>query len=157
MYLCSQIILYYNSGLYQGNQRAIPNRKRTRTRLPPELQQLLGDMLPKFVVTNEPARVECGAPDFIISTRKDNLPVFFIEAKDIDDTDLDGRREHREQFNRYRRRESDEKLLDQRAPQRPDDPLLRGLPLGFQPQGTQGERRNGLYIKQFVHRRHNSP
>jgi len=68
----------------------------------PMLQQLLGDMLPKFVVTNEPARVECGAPDFIISTRKDNLPVFFIEAKDIDDTDLDGRREHREQFNRYR-------------------------------------------------------
>jgi len=68
----------------------------------PMLQQLLGDMLPKFVVTNEPARVECGAPDFIISTRKDNLPVFFIEAKDINDTDLDGRREHREQFNRYR-------------------------------------------------------
>lgn len=69
----------------------------------PMLQQLLGDMLPGFVVTNEPARIDCGAPDFIVSSTKTNTPVFYIEAKDIDSGDLDGKRENREQFARYRK------------------------------------------------------
>ena len=70
----------------------------------PALKELLQSLLPKMVVTNEPARFECGAPDFIISREKDNLPVFFVEAKDVGDTDLDGRRnsQHKEQFDRYK-------------------------------------------------------
>ena len=57
-----------------------------------------------MVVTNEPAHFECGAPDYIISREKDHLPVFFVEAKDVNDTDLDGRNKngHKEQFDRYK-------------------------------------------------------
>lgn len=69
----------------------------------PMLQQLLNEMLDGLVVTNEPARIDCGAPDFIFSSKKTNTPVFYIEAKDIDDRDLDGRKENKEQFNRYKK------------------------------------------------------
>jgi predicted helicase len=68
----------------------------------PALQQLMTTLLQKFVTTNEPARIECGAPDFIIAQTSSNIPVAFIEAKDIDDNDLDGRHQHREQFDRYK-------------------------------------------------------
>ena len=68
----------------------------------PALQQLLATMLPGLTVTNEPARSACGAPDYILTRPSDNLPVAFLEAKDLDDTDLDGRKQHREQFNRYK-------------------------------------------------------
>lgn len=70
----------------------------------PALKDLLQSLLPKMVVTNEPAHIECGAPDFIISRKHDHLPVFFVEAKDIGDTDLDGRNknQHKEQFDRYK-------------------------------------------------------
>ena len=44
----------------------------------PMLQQLLNEMLDGLVVTNEPARIDCGAPDFIISSKKTNTPVFYI-------------------------------------------------------------------------------
>ena len=66
----------------------------------PMLQQLLTDMLHDFIVTNEPARISCGAPDYIIS--RGNMPVFYIEAKDVNDNDLDGNNQHREQFERYK-------------------------------------------------------
>ena len=68
----------------------------------PALQQLMADLLPGMTVTNEPARISCGAPDFILSRESDNIPVAFVEAKDIDDDDLDGRRRHKDQFNRYK-------------------------------------------------------
>ncbi|MBP3228887.1 MAG: N-6 DNA methylase [Bacteroidaceae bacterium] len=68
----------------------------------PALQQLLQTLLPACTVTNEPARIACGAPDFIVTQRTTGLPLFFAEAKDIGDTDLEGRRQHREQFRRYR-------------------------------------------------------
>lgn len=68
----------------------------------PMLQQLLATLLPKLTVTNEAARIACGAPDLIITRKTDALPVAFLEAKNIDDTDLDGKRQHKEQFNRYR-------------------------------------------------------
>ena len=57
-----------------------------------------------MVVTNEPAHFECGAPDYIIQREKDHLPVFFVEAKDVNDNDLDGRNKnaHKEQFDRYK-------------------------------------------------------
>ena len=70
----------------------------------PALKDLLQSLLPKMVVTNEPAHFECGAPDYIISSEKDHLPIFFVEAKDIGDNDLDGRNKngHKEQFDRYK-------------------------------------------------------
>lgn len=68
----------------------------------PALQQLLSEFLSDFIVTNEPARIECGAPDYIITDKKTSQPVFFIEAKDLNDADLDGNNIHKEQFNRYK-------------------------------------------------------
>lgn len=65
------------------------------------LQVLLTSLLPKgYTVVNEPARVACGAPDFIIL--HGDVPMAFVEAKDLDDRDLDGNREHKEQFERYK-------------------------------------------------------
>ncbi len=63
-----------------------------------DLQNLLTALLPDVLVTNEPARTECGAPDYII-TRKD-IPVGYIEAKDIG-VDLQSKT-LKEQFDRYR-------------------------------------------------------
>ncbi len=68
----------------------------------PALQQMMSSILVDMVVTNEPARIDCGAPDYIISRKSDNIPVAFVEAKDIDDSDLDGRKQNKSQFNRYK-------------------------------------------------------
>ena len=67
------------------------------------LEQLLKELLPKLRIVNEPKREQCGAPDYIAS-RKDGIPVFYIEAKNIGDNDLDGRNphSHKEQFTRYK-------------------------------------------------------
>ena len=67
------------------------------------LEQLIQTLLPKLRIVNEPKRVKCGAPDYIAS-RRDGMPVFYIEAKDIGDNDLDGRNPHghKEQFTRYK-------------------------------------------------------
>lgn len=45
------------------------------------LQNLLESIIPDIQATNEPARIKCGAPDYVL-TRK-NLPIGYIEAKDI--------------------------------------------------------------------------
>ena len=69
----------------------------------PALAALLSELLSKYVVTNEPRRIDCGAPDYIISKGgASNIPVAFVEAKDVNDRDLDGNREYKEQFNRYK-------------------------------------------------------
>ena len=68
----------------------------------PALQQYLQALLPGYLVTNEPTRTACGAPDYVITTRANGLPVAYVEAKDIDDPDLKGLKAHREQFDRYR-------------------------------------------------------
>ncbi|HMQ46913.1 MAG TPA: N-6 DNA methylase [Saprospiraceae bacterium] len=63
-----------------------------------DLQSLLSALLPDVLVTNEPARIECGAPDYIL-TKKD-IPLGYIEAKDIG-VDLRSKT-LKEQFDRYR-------------------------------------------------------
>ncbi len=63
-----------------------------------DLQNLIMAILPDVLVTNEPARVDCGAPDYVL-TRKD-IPVGYIEAKDIG-VDL-GSKTLKEQFDRYK-------------------------------------------------------
>jgi predicted helicase len=67
-----------------------------------DLQQLIEALSPGFRATNEPKRQKCGAPDYII-TKKD-IPVGFIEAKDIGAVDLEGIKKlgNKEQFDRYR-------------------------------------------------------
>ncbi len=66
------------------------------------LQQLIEDLVPGIRATNEPKRQSCGAPDYIL-TKKD-IPIGFIEAKDIGDSDLDGLKKtgNKEQFDRYK-------------------------------------------------------
>jgi len=46
-----------------------------------DLQTLLESFDRSVTVTNEPSRIECGAPDYIVT--KKNIPVGYIEAKDI--------------------------------------------------------------------------
>jgi predicted helicase len=67
-----------------------------------DLQQLLEAMVPEIRATNEPKRQSCGAPDYIIT--KGEIPVGFIEAKDIGDSDLEGKKKtgNQEQFDRYK-------------------------------------------------------
>jgi len=64
------------------------------------LEQLIETLVPEIRATNEPKRQSCGAPDYIL-TRKD-IPIGFIEAKDIGDKDLDGKKGNKEQFDRYK-------------------------------------------------------
>ncbi len=65
-----------------------------------DLQNLLESLADKNVlVTNEPARVACGAPDYILT--KHDIPIGYIEAKDIS-ADLNSKA-HREQFDCYRK------------------------------------------------------
>jgi predicted helicase len=63
-----------------------------------DLQNLVMAILPDVLVTNEPARVDCGAPDYVL-TRRD-VPIGYIEAKDIG-VDL-GSKTLKEQFDRYK-------------------------------------------------------
>ena len=67
-----------------------------------DLQLLIESLIPGVQATNEPKRQKCGAPDYIL-TRND-IPVGFIEAKDIGDGDLQGKSKsgNKEQFDRYR-------------------------------------------------------
>jgi predicted helicase len=67
-----------------------------------DLQQLLESLLPDIRATNEPKRQSCGAPDYILT--KEEIPVGFIEAKDIGDKDLEGAKKtgNKEQFDRYK-------------------------------------------------------
>lgn len=67
-----------------------------------DLQQLIESLVPTIRATNEPKRQSCGAPDYIL-TKKD-IPVGYIEAKDIGDKDLEGTKKtgNKEQFDRYR-------------------------------------------------------
>ena len=67
-----------------------------------DLQQLLESLVPTIRATNEPKRQSCGAPDYILT--KGDIPVGFIEAKDIGDKDLEGTKKtgNKEQFDRYK-------------------------------------------------------
>ena len=64
-----------------------------------DLQNLLESLVPGIIATNEPKRIACGAPDYIITKR--NIPVGYIEAKDIG-ADLHDK-SYKEQFDRYKK------------------------------------------------------
>ena len=63
-----------------------------------DLQQLISSLLKDISVTNEPKRIECGAPDYILSRK--GIPIGYIEAKDVGVNLAD--KAHKEQFDRYR-------------------------------------------------------
>ena len=67
-----------------------------------DLQQLIESLVPEIRATNEPKRQSCGAPDYIL-TQKD-IPAGFIEAKDIGDKDVKGKKKsaNKAQFDRYK-------------------------------------------------------
>jgi len=47
-----------------------------------DLKILIEAMVSGIIATNEPKRIECGAPDYIL-TNKNEIPIGYIEAKDI--------------------------------------------------------------------------
>lgn len=67
-----------------------------------DLQILIESLVLDITATNEPKRQSCGAPDYILT--KKEIPIGFIEAKDIGDKDLDGLKKtgNKEQFDRYK-------------------------------------------------------
>ena len=64
----------------------------------PALKALLESLTEGIVATNEPRRIECGAPDFVIT--RGLAPRGYVEAKDVGKS-LD-EAEHSEQLQRYR-------------------------------------------------------
>jgi predicted helicase len=52
----------------------------------------------KMQIVNEPQRIKCGAPDYVLTDK--NIPFAYIEAKDIDKNLND--KEYKEQLERYR-------------------------------------------------------
>ncbi|GHT63365.1 hypothetical protein FACS1894110_01010 [Spirochaetia bacterium] len=62
------------------------------------LKTLFENITKGLVITNEPKRIVCGAPDYIIT--RDDIPVGYIEAKDIT-VGLNSKL-NREQFDRYK-------------------------------------------------------
>ena len=67
-----------------------------------DLQHLLESLVTDIRATNEPKKQSCGAPDYIIT--RGEISVGFIEAKDIGDKDLEGKKKtgNQEQFDRYK-------------------------------------------------------
>lgn len=65
----------------------------------PALKSLLESLAPGAVATNEPRRIECGAPDFMVNRRE--ATIGYVEAKDVG-KNLD-EAEKSEQMQRYRR------------------------------------------------------
>nr|WP_294860480.1 type ISP restriction/modification enzyme [uncultured Fluviicola sp.] len=67
-----------------------------------DLQQLIETITPEISATNEPKRIACGAPDYVLMRKE--IPVGFIEAKDINDKDLEGKKitGNKNQFDRYK-------------------------------------------------------
>ncbi len=63
-----------------------------------DFQNLIESLFPEVMITNEPQRIACGAPDYIIT--KKNIPIGYIEAKDLN-ADLSSKT-YLEQFNRYK-------------------------------------------------------
>jgi hypothetical protein len=82
-------------------ERALAEGNATEHTHRPALKVVLEALGPGLIATNEPRRVQCGAPDFVISrpTKHGPLTVGYLEAKDVGKS-LD-EAEHSEQMSRY--------------------------------------------------------
>ena len=65
----------------------------------PALQRLL-QACTECTVINEQSHIDCGAPDLTLLRK--GMAIAYIEAKDLEDGDLDGRKKNKEQFDRYK-------------------------------------------------------
>ena len=64
-------------------QAAVSRGNSTEHTHRPALKELLESALDEIVATNEPKRVECGAPDYSVSRKQGGLTIGYVEAKDI--------------------------------------------------------------------------
>jgi predicted helicase len=64
------------------------------------LEQLIESLIPNVMATNEPSGQKCGKPDYVLM--KNNIPIGYIEAKDINAPDLEGKKQNKNQFDRYK-------------------------------------------------------
>ncbi len=80
-------------------ERALKRGDSTEHTHRPALKELLEALNEKITATNEPKRSECGAPDYVISRKRDQLSLGYVEAKDVG-VDL-AEIERSEQIKRY--------------------------------------------------------
>ena len=80
-------------------ERALKRGDSTEHTHRPALKELLEALNEKIIATNEPKRSNCGAPDYVISRKRDQLSLGYVEAKDVgaDLADI----ERSEQLKRY--------------------------------------------------------
>jgi hypothetical protein len=64
-------------------ERALKRGDSTEHTHRPALKELLEALNEKIVATNEPKRSDCGAPDYVISRKRDTLSLGYAEAKDV--------------------------------------------------------------------------
>jgi hypothetical protein len=69
-------------------ERALQRGDATEHTHRPALKELIEALDENVLCTNEPKRSACGAPDYVVSRRRDQLTIGYIEAKDIG-ADLD--------------------------------------------------------------------
>jgi predicted helicase len=62
-------------------ESAVANGDATEHTHRPALKTLIEAMAPGVIATNEPKRIECGAPDFIVT--RAHTPIGYVEAKDV--------------------------------------------------------------------------
>jgi hypothetical protein len=80
-------------------ERALNRGDSTEHTHRPALKELLEALNDKIIATNEPKRSDCGAPDYVISRKRDSLSIGYVEAKDVG-ADL-SEIERSEQLKRY--------------------------------------------------------
>lgn len=90
-------------------ERALKHGDATEHTHRPALKELIETLDETVIATNEPKRSECGAPDYVVSRKRDQLSLGYIEAKDIG-ADL-GEIERSLQLKRYLQAAPGENLL----------------------------------------------
>jgi hypothetical protein len=64
-------------------ERALKRGDATEHTHRPALKELIEALDENVICTNEPKRSACGAPDYVVSRKRDQLSIGYIEAKDI--------------------------------------------------------------------------
>ncbi|MEI6046339.1 MAG: type ISP restriction/modification enzyme [Chloroflexota bacterium] len=83
---------------YTAVEKALKLGNATEHTHRPALKTLMDTLFPGVVATNEPTRIKCGAPDFILT--RDNTPLGYIETKKVIGVSLD-QTEKSDQLKRY--------------------------------------------------------
>lgn len=90
------LVLEYLSNI----ERLLKSGEATELSYRDYLWELLRKLLEGYEIINDAKRIVCGAPDLMI--KKGAAQIAFIETKPVDDTDLEGNKGNKEQFDRYR-------------------------------------------------------